>query len=289
MPISFRIERTGNDYFARADDGPRFFVGRRVPYENRIGLYNVFARSALPALVYEASTYNGSHGFWADFIEPTAICEGRSFLALNSYDSAGFTFGFGQFAAHVPDGDFVTMLRGLIALPDASDYFPHLEVIGGRIHRITDTEPAPLESATSTAALMAWLNPSSDEVEDAEVIAAAKLIHWMVNHAAARNVQVNVMTAAYRNFMARADRRVGINGRPADQCLVIADILHHGRGGRMTWPLVQQALSSGNPLANLIAIGAPTWDGRKAMLKKAIAARPWLAEKRWSRTAADFF
>jgi hypothetical protein len=57
----------------------------------------------------------------------------------------------------------------------------------------------------------------------------------------------------------------------------------------MTWPLVQQALSSGNPLANLIAIGAPTWDGRKAMLKKAIAARPWLAEKRWSRTAADFF
>ena len=120
------------------------------------------------------------------------------------------------------------------------------------------------------------------------MIAAAKLIHWAMNHPGARDVQVATMVGSYRNFMARADKRVGIDGRPAAQCLVIADILHHGRGGKMTWPLVAQALASSNPLGNLIAIGAPQWESRKATLKKAIAARPQLATKRWSRGAADF-
>ena len=286
MPINFQIERTGNEYFVRASsDGLRFRVGRRVPYLGNIGLFN---SSGSGPLAFAASDFAASHGFWADFIEPTAICEGRSFLTLNSYDSAGFTFGFGQFAAHVPDGDFVRAFRALLARPETDDYFPHLELAGGRIQRVTDAGLAPLESATSTEALMRYLNPTLDEVEDAEVIAAAKLMHWATNHPGAREIQVNTMVASYRNFMARADKRVSIDGRPADQCLVIADILHHGRGGKMTWPLVAQALASSNPLANLIAIGAPQWDGRKATLRKAIAARPQLQAKRWSRAAGDF-
>ena len=287
MPINFQIERTANNFFARAD-GQRFFVGRRVPYGGNIGLYNIFGGSPLTPLFYTAADFAIGHGFWADFIEPTAICEGRSFLTLNSYDRAAFTFGFGQFAAHVPDGDFVKMLRALLARPEADDYFPHLELAGGRIHRVTDAGLSPLESATSTEALMRYLNPTLNEVEDAEVIAAAKLIHWATHHASARDVQVSTMVATYRSFMARADKRVSINGRPADQCLVIADILHHGRAGKMTWPLVAEALASPSPLAKLIAIGAPQWDGRKATLKKAIAARPQLAAKRWSRAAGDF-
>lgn len=287
MPINFQIERTASNFFARAD-GQRFFVGRRVPYGGNIGLYNIFGGSPLTPLFYNAADFAGGHGFWADFIEPTAICEGRSFLTLNSYDSAGFTFGFGQFAAHVPDGDFVKMLRALLDRPEADDYFPHLELANGRIHRVTDAGLAPLESATSTEPLMRYLNPTLDEVEDAEVIAATKLIHWATHHPGARDAQVRTMVATYRSFMARADKRVNIDGRPADQCLVIADILHHGRGGKMTWPLVAEALASPTPLVKLIAIGAPQWDGRKATLKKAIAARPILAAKRWSRAAGDF-
>ena len=190
-------------------------------------------------------------------------------------------------------GSFVAVCNdknnnALLARPEADDYFPHLELAGGRIHRVTDAGLSPLESATSTEALMRYLNPTLNEVEDAEVIAAAKLIHWATHHASARDVQVSTMVATYRSFMARADKRVSINGRPADQCLVIADILHHGRGGKMTWPLVAEALASPSPLAKLIAIGAPQWDGRKATLKKAIAARPQLAAKRWSRAAGDF-
>ncbi|WP_310496185.1 hypothetical protein [Sandarakinorhabdus sp.] len=288
MAHNFQIERTGNNFFARGDDNARFFVGRRVPYGGNIGLYNIFGGSPLTPLFYAAADYAGAQGFWADFIEPTAICEGRSFLTLNSYDSAAFTFGFGQFAAHVPDGDFIKMFRALLARPEAEDYFPHLALSGGRIMREEAGGLVPLETATSTAAMMKYLNPGLDEVEDAEVIAAAKLIHWTTAHPEARAIQVATMVASYRSFMARADKRVGIDGRTADQCLVIADILHHGRGGKMTWPLVGEALASTQPLARLIAIGAPQWDGRKATLKKAIAARPGLAQRRWNRAAADF-
>lgn len=288
MAWNFQIERTGNNFFARGDDGVRFFVGRRVPYGGNIGLYNIFGGSPLPSLLYNAGDFAAAQGFWADFIEPTAICEGRSFLTLNSYDSAAFTFGFGQFAAHVPDGDFIKMLRALLARPEAAEYFPHLELVGGRIMRESSGGLVPLETATSTAALMTYLNPSLDEVEDAEVIASAKLIHWAMHRPEARAIQVATMVASYRSFMTRADKRVGIDGRPADQCLVIADILHHGRGGKMTWPLVGEALASSQPLSRLIAIGAPQWDGRKATLRKAIAARPQLAQRRWNRSAADF-
>ena len=106
-----------------------------MPFLGNIGLTNVAGSGPL---AYAAGDFANGHGFWADFIEPTAICEGRSFLTLNTYDSAGFTFGFGQFAAHVPEGDFVKLLRALLARPEADAYFPHLELVGGRIHRVAD-------------------------------------------------------------------------------------------------------------------------------------------------------
>ncbi len=288
MPKIFQIQRTGNDFFATADGAPRFFVGRRVPYHDNIGLYNVFAGSKLTPLNFDAAAFRAGHDFWADFIEPTALCEGRNFLTLNTYDVAAFTFGFTQFAAHVPDGDFVTYLRALLAMTAAHDYFPGLALINGRIHNIDGRSPEQLESASSTAGLMAYLNPGLDEVQDREVLAAARLIHWTTNDAAARDVQVNGMIDAFRSFMRRADTRVGIDGRPAEQCCVIADILHQGRGGRLTWQLVAAALQSANPFDALIAIGAPEWNGRKATLKKAIRARPEFAQRRWRRATARF-
>lgn len=288
MAKIFQIQRTGNDFFASADGGPRFFVGRRVPYKNNIGLYNIFAGSRLTRLDFTATDFRDRQGFWADFVEPTALCEGRNFLTLNSYDSAAFTFGFAQFAAHVADGDFVRYFRALLALPAARDYFPGLTLIDGRIHDIDGAAPLALESATSTTGLMAYLNPGLDEVQDREVMAAARLIHWTTNDPVARGLQVEGMVHAYRGFMRRADTRVGIDGRSADQCCVIADILHQGRGGKMTWQLVTAALQAANPFEALIAIGAPEWKSRKSTLKAAIRARPEFALRRWSRAVGDF-
>ncbi len=288
MPILFKIYRDGNNFSCTADNAPRFFVGKRVPYESRIGLYNIFAGSKLQKLLYAAGDHAQQYGFWSLFVEPTAIVEGRNFLTLNTYDRAAFTFGFGQFAAHVPDGDFVEYFRAMLKLPEAQDYFPHLGVVGGRICRTDTTPPLPIEDAESTRKLMKYLNPTSNEVEDSEVIAAAKLIHWSANHQSARAVQVGQMVDTYRKFMKRADTRVGIDGRSADICCVIADILHHGRGGSMTWPLIQDALESSKPLTRLLEIGMPKWKTRRDGLKNAIAARPMLAQKRWRRTSGDF-
>jgi len=289
VAILFQIQRQGSDFSVTADGGPRLFVGRKVEYKGKIGLFNIFAGSKLPKLLYDPAEHAGTEGFWARFVEPTAICEGRSYLTLNTYDRAAFTFGFGQFAAHVPDGDFVRYFRTLLGQAEARDYFPHLGVINGRIHRTEiGSQPEPLESGQSTAPLMAYLNPGLSEVEDAEVIAAGKLIHWTLQHVSARAAQVQTMIATYRTFMARADNRVGIDKRPARECCVIADILHHGRGGSTTWPQIDAAVKTSDPYGSLLKIGSPLWDERLKTLRKAINDRPDFLQLRWSRSAQDF-
>lgn len=288
MPILFKILRDGNDFSASADGGTPFFVGRRVPYKGNIGLFNIFGGSKLQKLNFAASDFSAQFGFWADFVEPTAICEGLNFLTLNTYDRAAFTFGFGQFAAHVPNGDFVRYFRAMLALPEAKEYFPNVELVNNRICRTDGVAPQALESDTSTQALMDYLNPDLSEVQDAEVIAAAKLIHWTSRSQAARQAQVDQMIATFTSFMLRADKRVGISGRTADQCCVIADVLHQGRGGKMTWPLVDDALKSAKPLEALLRIGEPDYPERRKRLKAEIAKRPNFAARSWDSGTGQF-
>ena len=194
MSIVFKIIRNGSDFSCSADNGPNFFVGRQTTYKTRVGLFNIFSGSKLTKLLYNSENYTGEHQFWARFIDPTAGCEGRSFLTLNTYDRAAFTFGFSQFAAHVPDGDFVRYFRAMLALPEADDYFPGLTLVDGRIARRADNGTTTLlETKNDTTPLMRYLNPSSDGVEDAEVIAAAKLIHWTTAQRSARLLQIKQM------------------------------------------------------------------------------------------------
>jgi hypothetical protein len=286
MSITFKIVRNGSDFSCSADGGPVFFVGRQTSYKGRIGLYNVFGGSKLTKLLYDGENYVPEHGFWARFVDPTAGCEGRNFLALNTYDRAAFTFGFSQFAAHVPDGDFVRYFRAMLGQPEAVDYFPGLALVDGRIvRRLDNGGTVPLETKSDTTALMRYLNPSSDGVEDAEVIAAAKLIHWSTASRPARLLQVGQMIHTYRNFMLEADRRKLIDGRPAAVCCVIADILHQGRG---TWAEITAALKMSSPFDRLVAIGAPEWESRRKALRKGIASFPEMQTLSWSSTAKDF-
>jgi len=284
MAIRFDIIRDGRDYWATADNGPRFYIGRRVSYEGRVGLYNIFPGSPLQKLDYDPKNYASQFGFWVQFINPTAGCEGRNFLTLNSYDRAGYTFGFGQFAAHVPDGDFVRWFRALLARPEAADYFADLSLVNGRIHGAA----GPLETAGSTAALMAYFNPAPDKLDDAELWAAARLIHWTANNRPARLAQIAQMIESFRGYMGRADRRGLIDGQRAAACCVIADLLHHGRGGRNVWSSVSRALASNDPFEALIAIGSTQWAERKATLRRLILADPQMQARRWSASAGDF-
>lgn len=288
MAILFSIYREGRDFYCTADGGPRFFVGRQVPYKGNIGLYNVFRGSPLQKLNYSGANYLGEFGFWAEFIEPTAWCEGRNFLTINSYDRAAFTFGFGQFAAHVENGDFVHYFRRLLGRPEAREYFPSLDVIGGRIHKIDGNSPRGLESDQSTQPLMDYLNPTLNRVEDEEVIAAAKFIHWTARVRETRLLQIEEMVRIMREHLRRADARGLIDGKGAGLCCVVADVLHNGRGLRQTWPLLTAALRAQRPLDALLEIGAPDHVNRRRTLRAQIGANPRFAEMRWNSAAAEF-
>ena len=163
--VSFSLEQ-GNKYFGKID-GVRFFIGSRVSFDGGKGLMNVTGTSAQK---YDRAAFRPDYGFWADFIHPTAMAEGGLYHALNTYDRAQFTFSFLQYAAHVPNGDFVIYLRALLNLPFAREYFPDLVLSNNRICGVTDDGDVPLESDTSTTLLLDYLNPSLREVEDTEII-----------------------------------------------------------------------------------------------------------------------
>jgi hypothetical protein len=260
--VEFTLEQ-GNKYFGKID-GTRFFIGSRVTYEGKKGLMNVSGTSAQK---YLRADYRALHGFWADFIHPTAMAEGGLYHTLNTYDRARFTFSFLQFAAHVPNGDFVLYLRALLKLPLASEYFPDLVLTNNRIGRVTDQGVVQLESDTSTAGLMDYLNPTVSEVEDTEVIQAAKFVHWAQNDPAHREAQITVGIALFKEKMIGHATRYGLNGTEDTICLVIADILHHGRAKS---PAIVLALNSAKPLESLLALGEPKYHGRLVVLRQEI-------------------
>jgi hypothetical protein len=295
MAIHFDIVRDGKHYSAKADNAAAFAVGGKVTYRSKkmgvefFGLSNDrpnFGSTDARKQLYLASDFDSVFPFLAEFIEPTAICEGQSFISLNTYDRARFTFGFGQFAAHVPDGDFIRWFRDMLGRPEAPDYFPNLEVRGGRIVKVEQNQTTPMENATTTEPLQRFLNPTLDDVEDAEVIAAAKLIHWSVNHAEARLLQVQHMVDTATRLVKEADRRLGLDGMTGDICCVVFDVRHQGRAN---FADLQAALLDSKPFDALLMVGAQSQPERVKNLKAALATRRAdLRKKKWSRSIGNF-
>lgn len=285
MPIHFDIVRDGSQFFSRADGGPKFALGRQVRFHENIGLANDnFALGQ--QFIYEAAKFSQALGFWADFLEPTAICEGRSFLTVNTYDRARFTFGFAQFAAHVPDGDFVIWFRTMLDEPEANDYFPDLGLVGGRIVKHAANGTVPLETRDTTAPLMNYFNPSLTAVDDEEVIGTAKFIHWTMNHPNTQMLQVKQMLATGHALLSRADTRLGLDNVSGDLCCIIMDILHQGRG---TFAEMLQAMRASDRYKALLAIGETNEPGRVKTLRKELGARrEAFAAKHWNSAQKEF-
>jgi hypothetical protein len=262
--VSFSLEE-GNKYFGRID-GKRFYIGTRAPYLDGKGLVN---SSGTAQQKYERNQFRDQYGFWADFIHPTAMAEGALFHTLNTYDRAFFTFSFLQFAAHVPNGDFVVYMRALLKLPLATEYFPDLAVIGNRICRLLDSGSVQLESDTSTAGLCDYLNPTVKEIEDTEVIQAAKFVHWAQNDALNRRTQIDVGITHFRKNVAQYAKRYALDGAAAAICLVVADIRHQGRAKSAA---IISALASPKPLDALLSLGAALYPQRVKVLRREINA-----------------
>lgn len=281
--VSFSLEN-GNQYFGKID-GQRFFIGSRVSYLGGKGLQNLKGTSEQR---YDRESFRPAYGFWADFIHPTAWAEGALFHTLNTYDRARFTFSFLQFAAHVPNGDFVRYLRELLGLPLALEYFPDLALHGGRVCKVTDNGLVALESDSSTSGLMDYLNPSLDQVEDTEIIQAAKFIHWAQNDPQHRKVQLDVGISLFKSQMLGYAKQYKLDGAEDTICLVVADIRHQGRAKS---PVIVSALQQPKPLDALLKIGELEYRERIKTLKAEInhlTAEGVLGSRRFSVEQADF-
>ncbi|MBF4469911.1 hypothetical protein [Flavobacterium sp. HJJ] len=206
---------------------PKFNFGNKTQYEGNFGLFNT---SVSAGQVYNPADYAAKYGFWAYFIYPTAMAESSgSFKCLNTYDRAQFTFSFMQYGAHVPNGDFVKFFRKLLQLPNAADYFPKLVLSNNRIFYKSNGTLSALENDSTTQPLMDYLNPTLNDIENQELICAARLVHWATNDSKHREIQVGTAIEMYKENMKSYHSRYGLNNAPANVCQMICDIRHQGR------------------------------------------------------------
>lgn len=264
-----KIGKQGKNWVASVDGGSEFFVGKEVQYKENIGLNNINNDAAGQ---YQANNYRNQYGFWADFIVPTAKCESNGYFnCLNTYDRAFFTWGFLQYAAHVPNGDFIKFMLQLLETPLAKGYFPELFVQDGQIFKETNNGNIQLTNKDSTKKLMAYLNPTIASVEEQEVIQSAKFIHWAIYSKQQQDIQVKCGIDHFKQAMKRYSSWYPLDGVPDKVCLVIADIHHQGRAQKRD---VYKAMdTNGNydkAFSNLLEIGEEEYSGRIKTLTKEI-------------------
>jgi peptidoglycan hydrolase-like protein with peptidoglycan-binding domain len=279
-PLEFEVTHTDDGgkrrYYAEAE-GNKIFVGRRVTYGSNFGLTNIYDLGQTPGGIYDNTAAAAAHGAWAHFIWPTAIGESKGYFAcINSYDRARFTIGFSQLAAHTPDENLIILFRRLLERDDAKRYFPDLLLVNGKVHqRISSTETKDLEKVTDgeLRRFMSYLNPDLSQVDNAEVVAGARLITGMIEKPEHRDLQVALTIEIAKKKAARAaDNGVPIKGRKLRYAMWVFDCLHQGRA---KYTQLKAAVLSSSPEAELMKFGWPTHKERinavKASMDKLVS------------------
>ena len=255
-------------FYGSVGPGPPFLIGSGTTYQSSRGLVNEHG-----VLLYDPARYS-QFGQWAQLIDCTCVCESHRVLTcLNTYDRARFTFGCLQFAAHVPDGDFVKWFRSLLQRSDADSYFPDLAVVNGRICHTAGGGQTPLESAQSSAGLMTYLNADPTKVDAAETLAAARLIYWSMREPAVGDAQVDVGASIFRTTIASRANQLGLDGRPDYIIAVVMDILHQGRGSIGDIEAALAGSATETQLDRLLGVGAASYPTRCATLRDTIEAK----------------
>jgi hypothetical protein len=263
--IDLKVTVHGNRYYAEGSGVPSFYVGTDVTYLKRRGLMSLEIQ---PGATVDFAEMQRRYGHWADIVAPTAVCESKgTYTCLNTYDTALFTFGAMQWAAHTPDANLVVLLRRLLQLPSGPVYFPDLALENGRIVRRSGGASQPLETAQSTKALQDYLNPTPDTVDAQEAENAAKLVHWALSDPQHRETQTQFAIDQARSAIADYARRYGLNGKTDDIVVVVFDIRHQGRAMSSQ---IESALSAGDPLQALLALGHDRFPDRCKTLTQEI-------------------
>jgi hypothetical protein len=265
----------GKEVFARVDGGDEFYVARRTRHGPRIGLAQI---GRLTGPVYDPAGYTAEFGTWAHLVYAIGASEsGNRFNRLNTYDRAAFTIGFVQFAAHTPNDNLVLLLRRATELPAFQRHFPELEMRDGRLHRVATGITTGLEAESYNPRykerqlenLMRYLNPVDTELDDAEIIHAARLVDLCETSREFCALQVRTaIEITLRKFRERYAPWYELNGVSDSICAAIADIHHQGRANRAQ---VRAALASGTPLANLTRLGEEKYPERCRSLRVVIA------------------
>lgn len=265
--IPFTISKELTKYYATTAE-KKFYIGSETIYKGNHGLFNYRLQDGP---VYRPEDYVTNHHHWAWFIYPTAMCESKgSFHCLNTYDRAAFTFTFMQFAAHVPNGDFIIFMRKLLQLPEAKSYFPFLEFKNGRIWYVRSNHESQLEKdgIDGTAPLMKYLNSDGKNIDDQELITAARFVHWAQNSEAHRELQVETAIRLFQMKLKEYSIRFNLDGWPDYICHTICDIFHQGRA---RYALVQEILTGSQNRETiynqLVNIGSGIYDERVKTLK----------------------
>lgn len=292
MAIHFTFSNSGRNQFANAFNEPNpFYLGFSTSYLRNEGMMH---NKPTEGLIYNPADYEADYGFWAYFIHPTSLCESQgSFLCLNTYDRAKFTYTFMQYAAHVPNGDFVKYFRQLLQLPNAAEYFPELSLVNGFVHlNKLEGTVIQLEDNQSTAGLMDYLNPTLEAVDPPELLNAARFIHWTMNDPEHRKLQVGVAVEHMKEAMANYSKRYSLNNVPDGVCLVICDIRHQGRAKSSQ---IISALNTNGDWRkaglNLLELGKEHYPQRIKILQKSIGKyldEGIFGKKKYDEASGDF-
>lgn len=277
--IAFSLDkREGNKWFARAvnsDNGQEFYVGQEV--RNRAKKYfGIFRRSIeYDGPQFAPEDYWEDFDHWAYLLYLTGHCESKNFFnVFNTYDRAKFTFGFYQLAAHTPNDNLILFFRRLTELQKATDYFPEIKMLNGRLTRVNeDGGTTDLETIMNTGPngqgqlqlFMNYLNPFRKKIDEQEVLQLARIIHWTINDPGVCSLQVEIANEILQRKMSQHyNRWYELDGKSDLICALIADIHHQGRA---TKSRVKTALKTADPIEALITVN-PRYTGRIANLRE---------------------
>ncbi|MDJ1494464.1 hypothetical protein QNI19_16080 [Cytophagaceae bacterium DM2B3-1] len=184
---------------------------------------------------------------WQFFLKPISDCEGGLFRGLNTYDPVGFSFGFLQFAANGrgKDSAFAEYFRQVLISPKGHALFPNLTItdkyrqfrdtVSRRMYRTSDFMPRPNEARPHP--LRQLLNPDSSRIDDKELINAAKFLYLVDSDTSFRTIQVRlaikwakqILNSYWSKSQEAGFSALDINGQSFKVCIVLVDLIHHGR------------------------------------------------------------
>ncbi len=186
--------------------------------------------------------------YWKYFLQPMSESEGGLFRGINTYDQVGFSFGFLQLGANGDgrDSAFAHYFRRLLATPQGHALFPNLRIttqpagqfldVGtDRIYKTSELHPKPGEGRPRP--LRQYLNADSAQIDEKEVLNAAKFIYLVDSDTTFRNLQVELGIRWAQQILTRIQEKskqpnyqsLNVSGRPIKVCMVLVDLLHHGR------------------------------------------------------------